>query len=222
LVSHPQWKPSKLGHSQDKPPLGLNYKGYKIIPSDKIYYGDYMYKIHFIGNSVHRDIKEHDALSRFLRDDWLQDIYTNKNRVIYFRTIKQLDPVLDQFPHLIDTIHGPVDQTHVDYLTEPWAKNFSIEYRNKLWFNKYDTKIDIYSNRTGQEQDDIETVAFIDFINENLIGHHWYLTTGPKYWSQNFLYCSSEELAEIKPWLSMLYTDIVSKINSAVIYSTDK
>ena len=62
----------------------------------------------------------------------------------------------------------------------------------------------------------------MSFMKQQDFPHHMYLNTEAKYWRQNYLYCTSEDLKEIQPWISMLYSEVVEKINSAVIYTTDK
>ena len=58
--------------SLDNIPLGLEYKKYTVTPSDRIYYGEFPYKVYFKGNSIYRDIKEHAKLDTVLYNGWRQ------------------------------------------------------------------------------------------------------------------------------------------------------
>ena len=37
-------------------PLGKIYRGYDVEPSNKIFYGEYQYRLRFLGNMYHYDI----------------------------------------------------------------------------------------------------------------------------------------------------------------------
>lgn len=222
--------------SLDNIPLGLEYKKYTVTPSDRIYYGEFPYKVYFKGNSIYRDIKEHAKLDTVLYNGYYwQSTYTNKNRVVYLKEIDTLDKILDNFSHLIEKVYGPVDESHFEYISTPWKDlEYNFVYKDKLWYNKYDIKIDIKSrekyswsshySKTNTDNASLEKSAneFMSFMKQQDFPHHMYLNTEAKYWRQNYLYCTSEDLKEIQPWISMLYSEVVEKINSAVIYTTDK
>lgn len=223
--------------SSDNKPLGLNYKGFPVTPSDRFYYNEYAYKINFTGNSICRDIKQHAKLDELLYTSfWFQSTYTNKNRVVYIRDISMLDDILNQFPNLVEKVFGPVDEAHLEHIKNPWKDDleFNFVYKDKLWYNKYDIKIDIKSkelnhwsswntkNKTTTEGLEKTANEFMGFMKLQDFPHHMYLNTEAKYWHQNYLYCTSEDLKEIQPWISMLYSEVIEKINSAVIYTTDK
>mgnify|MGYP005674372101 CR=1 FL=1 len=222
--------------SSDNKPLGFEYRGYKVTPSDRFYYNEYTYKINCKGNSVYRDIKAHANLDKILYKCWMnQSTYTSKNRVIYLNDIAVLDQILDNFPHLVEKVFGPIDQAHFEYISQPWKDTeYNFVYKDKLWYNKYDIKIDIksrerysWSSRYSLSQtstDELEKCAneFMSFLNQQSFNFHLYLNTEAKYWHQNYLYCTSEDLKEIQPWISMLYSEVIEKISSAVIYTTDK
>jgi len=222
--------------SSDNIPLGFEYKGYAITPSDRIYYNDYTYKINFKGNAICRDIKEHAKLDNVLYQGWnFQSTYTNKNRVVYINNLDTFNTILDDFPHLIEKVFGPVDQSHLDYISQPWKDTeYNFVYKDKLWYNKYDIKVDIKSkelyhwsswntkNKTSADVLEKTANEFMGFMKLQDFPHHMYLNTEAKYWYQNYLYCTSEDLKEIQPWISMLYSEVIEKINSAVIYTTDK
>ena len=82
---------------------------------------------------------------------------------------------------------------------------------------------DVYS-WSNSSSADLEKPAndFIDFIKQQSFDYVLYLDNDSKYWANNYLYLKSEDLSEIQPWISMLYSEVVEKINSAVIYPTDK
>lgn len=213
-------------------PLGFKYKGYDVTPSDRLYYGEYLYKVYFSGNTVFRDIKEHAKLDKILHQGfWWQSTYTNKNRVVYLRDIGVLNNILDEFPNLIQKVFGPVDEAHFEHISHPYQDTeFNFVYKDKLWYNKYDIKIDFISARIPSWQRNINSGTsleksaneFMEFIKEQDFSYHMYLNTEAKYWHQNYLYCTSKDLKEIQPWISMLYNEVIEKINSAVIYSVDK
>jgi hypothetical protein len=211
-------------------PLGFNYKGFKVTPAQKFYYYEYPYKLHCKGNLIYRDIKRHTQLDDLLRGEWwtFQSQYTSKSRVLYIKTLELLDKVIDKFPDLIDKVYGPLDETHALFLENPYTDTkFSTVYKEKLWYNKYDIKMDIKSRElwTWKSQSkDLEKPAndFVAFMQEQTFDYHLYLNTDAKYWHQNYLYLKTEDFNEIQPWISMSYSEVIEKINSAVIYPTDK
>jgi len=214
-------------------PIGFNYNGFKVLPSEKIYYSEFPYKINFKGNIIHRDIKEHekldDILYRGYNWSYTQSTYTNKHRVVYFRDLDKIDQILQDMPHLVEQLYGPIDTAHAEYISNPFAEDvFQHVYREKFWYNKYDVKIDIRSRDvyswSNSSSADLEKPAndFVDFIKQQSFDYVLYLDNDSKYWANNYLYLKSEDLSEIQPWISMLYSEVVEKINSAVIYPTDK
>jgi len=215
---------------KDNIPLGFSYKGFNVTPSDRKYYSEFLYKVHCYGNNVYRDIKLHEKLDTILFNHWnYQNTYTNKNRVLYLKDISTLDEILDTLPEIVEKVYGPVDEAHLEYVNSPWKNtDFKFQYREKLWYNKYDIKIDVISREkwtwNNPSSADLEEIAnqFMGFIKEQSFDYYLYLTTEAKYWETNYLYCKTEDLKEIQPWISMLYSEVIGKINSAVLYSVDK
>ena len=66
------WVSSKVKDSCT--PLGHSYRNYDVVPSEKIYYGDYQYKLSFEGNMFHYDIIFMSDLYKVITDEtFIQD-----------------------------------------------------------------------------------------------------------------------------------------------------
>tara|TARA_B100001094_G_scaffold187925_1_gene182163 strand:- start:407 stop:781 length:375 start_codon:yes stop_codon:yes gene_type:complete len=115
-----------------------------------------------------------------------------------------IDEVIKMFGDEIIEISGPVDDEHLEQLQ---GSRYDIEYRDKYWYNKYDTKIEFFS-RHGS---DININELKTFIGNTFEKYQWY-DFGSATWYNNYLYVTSEELDQMYPFLKINYGEVVTNI----------
>ena len=191
-------------------PLGYELSGFKINPTNKIYYDRFPYKISFNGNRNFRDIDFHTHLTDWFIDNYTwctSSQYSSKSRNVYFTRKYMIDEVIKMFGDEIIEISGPVDQEHVEQLR---GSRYDIEYRDKYWYNKYDTKIVFFARHGKLDKNNTipELQNFIDGAFEN---YQWY-DFGSATWFDNYLYVTSEELDQIYPFLKINYGEAITNI----------
>ena len=118
-----------------------------------------------------------------------------------------IDEVIKMFGDEIIEISGPVDEEHVEQLR---GSRYDIEYRDKYWYNKYDTKIVFFARHGKLDKNNTipELQNFIDGAFEN---YQWY-DFGSATWFDNYLYVTSEELDQIYPFLKINYGEAITNI----------
>lgn len=191
-------------------PLGYELAGFRVKPTNKIYYDRFPYKVSFNGNRNFRDIDFHSHLTDWLIDNfpWCTSAqFSSKSRNVYFTRKYMVDEVVKMFGHEILEISGPIDDEHIQQLQ---GSSFDIEYRDKYWYNKYDTKI-VFFARNGK-LDNLTTIPELQkFIDGAFKKYQWY-DFGSATWFDNYLYVTSEELDEIYPFLKINYGEIITNI----------
>lgn len=128
----------------------INRKKYKveIKGSDKVYYNKYPYKVRLKHNSINYDIDSSAAIVRYVHDDFHSKhmkIVFNYTRHVYFKTLDAFQEFMYIFEEEVDLVMGPISKKHCDALTKvnstsKWGLELH-EIRNKLFFDKFDTKI---------------------------------------------------------------------------------
>tara|TARA_B100000900_G_scaffold408573_1_gene423031 strand:- start:2728 stop:3396 length:669 start_codon:yes stop_codon:yes gene_type:complete len=198
--------------------LGLNYNGFTVTPSNKEYYSEYMYKIEVYGNSIKYDIDLHNEIDKWLNDSWyfgVRSQWTNKNRLLFFKNIDQLNNFLKLFPQSVRALYGPVDREHVENLLLPDIKIKKI-YKEKFWYNKYDIKLETtvrFSDNSQLETAELKKRSkdFYDFVNDTVSDCQWY-SNHMAGWRNNYVYMTEKEFKVLQPWIKLAYDEIVSNV----------
>lgn len=241
--------------------LDPTYKNF-LVPSDKIYYGKYAYKVTFVTPSVlppdiefelgpknsTRTLEKHfrDKLYQYVGAPRAQDDSNRPEHIedkviarqkhtkplckqfVYFRSLNDLNKIIVEFKDSIESIEGPISQTHLDLLL---SKQFRCEVRNNLWYKKYDYKVYMflpyrtaYSYTKDQKKTEIREIY--DFLKENLPDDSLRVTNmgvmhmgNYQYNSSNSLdfYSKSEQFDTIYPFISMMFNNWRMVVTKAYI-----
>ena len=205
--SNLNWSDMKFSWETTEP-LGAKYRGLKVTPTNKIFYDKFPYKISFNGNRNFRDIDFHSHLGDFLYDHytWYHNSqYSSKSRNVYLTRKWMVDEVMDFFGHEVKEVHGPLNEEHILQLQ---GTRYEIEYRDKYWYNKYDTKIEFF-RPYGSDEFNVKDIR--EFVNGSFTKAHWY-DFGSRTWYNNYLYVTSEELDEVYPFLKLTYGEVIRNI----------
>lgn len=128
----------------------INRKKYsvKIIGSDKVYYNKYPYKARLKDNSINYDVDKSAAIVRYVHDDFHSKhmkMVFNYTRHVYFKTLDAFQEFMYVFEEEVDLVMGPISKKHCEALqTVNKTNKYGLELyeiRNKLFFDKFDTKI---------------------------------------------------------------------------------
>lgn len=188
-------------------PLGVKYRGLKVTPINKVFYDKFPYKISFNGNRNYRDIDFHSHLTDFLYDNysWYHNSqYSSKSRNVYLTRKWMVDEVMDFFGHEVKELHGPLNDEHILQLQ---GTKYNLEYRDKYWYNKFDTKIEFFRPHNT----DVDLSDLKSFIAGSFEEYHWY-DFGSRTWYNNYLYVNSEELDSVYPFLKINYGEVIDNI----------
>ena len=200
--------------------LGFKYKGLTVIPSDKEYYSNYMYKLEIKGNSISYDIDLHNDIDKWMMDNWYygtRSQWTTKNRIIFFSKIEKLDNFLSLFSHSVQGLYGPVSKEHLEHLLLPDIKIKKI-FKDKFWYNKYNIKLETSIRYTmGESTSEVKKRSndFYEFVNNTVSDCHWY-SNQMAGWRNNYVYMTEAEFKVLQPWIKLAYDDIVSNVYKIV------
>ena len=81
-------------------PLGYNFKGFNVSPTNKIYFDKFPYKIAFNGNRNFRDIDFHSHLTDWLYDNYgwqFNSQFSSKSRNVYLTRKWQVEELINMF-----------------------------------------------------------------------------------------------------------------------------
>ena len=189
--------------------LGKFYRGYDIEPSDKIFYGEFQYRIRFQGNMYHYDITFMSDLNTLLMDElWHYRIQNSaKNINVYLHDKGVLDKIIDQYQHTdyIEGISGPLDDDHLESLLD---SKTDYVYRNKYWYDTYPIKVFLYR---GWDHRDIEGREIIEFIKGSFEEYRLHDTYSNN-WYHNYLWLTQEEYDKSFLFLKLSYGDVIEKV----------
>jgi hypothetical protein len=207
---------------------------FKIVPSNSIYFKRYPYKVVF-NIPVEKD-KSWKVQLRYFKLDltgFTEDVLTGPTRhymtseqpSFFIQNYNDLKATLILYKDCVSEVHGPVSQEHLDLL---YSSNFKCQSKNKLWYNRYDCKVEIwlpfkyrtnYTNKlntqyTVLDDQSTETAELLDYIRDNLNVHE------PRSWVSRFsttVYCNFDEFLQVYPFLKLSYTTHRLDITKAVL-----
>jgi len=193
--------------------------GFDVLPTTKIYYDHFHYKVSLIGNSIAYDIFKHQEINDWLSSftDWdYRTGWTMKSRNVYFRHRDTFLDFVKNFSNknIILSLHGILSKEHIEFLTNTSSARVTKIFRNKKWYKKYDTKVEIWTSLLPEATSEERFLAFdklSNFIENNLDNFQWY-SSGSHSWRSNYLYCEYKQLEEILPFLILSHDDIIYDI----------
>ena len=190
-------------------PLGSIYNGVKVTPSEKIYYGDFQFKLCFDGNQFHYDILFlSDLINTIHKDTWHYRMQmTSKSINIYLHEKDVLDNVIKRYQHTdyLKSLHAPLDQDHLDSLLD---SDTEYVYRNKYWYGKYPIKISFHRSY-GMDKNIGKDIR--EFIEGSFAGYRLF-DSYTNNWYQNYLWVTQEEYDKGYPFLKLSYGDYIDKV----------
>lgn len=188
-------------------PAQLNYT--TIIPSKKLYFGRYPYKIDFVGDKVTYDPLDHFMLNQFMFDKNInnrREVWNYNQRSIYFRHYVDVANVCLFFKDLVKSVSGPVSSTHIKLL------NNDSEIRENLYFKKYDTRLEFVGRIDRKHKDKI-----LEVVQTNLTDYRWSSLNFT--WYYNYLFCHSSDIDELLPWFKLAFGNSIYGVTRAIPYS---
>jgi hypothetical protein len=116
----------------------------------------------------------------------------------------------------VSYVCGPVSDEHLDLLFSP---NLLCESKSKLWYNKYDCKIESWLPlkirlNLLNNYDPIPPDEVVVYLKENIDVH----IIKPRYRSYcTIMYCSFDEFVNILPFVKMVYPENRLIITKAIL-----
>lgn len=206
----------KKSTGEDIKVLGRTFKGFKVLPSSKLFYYRFPYKLRLIGNSSFYNIPRYTELNDYLVNNFLfefRTIASTSNINLYLTKFSNFEKVIDEFSDLILDLSGPIDEDNLNIIDE---LNPKIAYRNKYWYSKYDMKIEFFISYSMEDKEKTRTNIF-SFVNNNFIDYQWYNAQSNK-WYENYLYCKSEEYNEVLPFLKINFAEFIANTQKVKLY----
>jgi len=169
----------------------------RIFPSNSVYFKRYPYKIVFkievaFGQHLREQQKNFELDLMGFIDDMLAD------------------------PVAVSYVCGPVSNEHLDLLFSP---NLLCESKSKLWYNKYDCKIESWLPlkirlNLLNNYDPIPPDEVVVYLKENIDVH----VTKHRFRSFcSTMYCSFDEFVNILPFVKMVYPENRLVITKAIL-----
>lgn len=221
-------------------------KKFKVIPSEKIYWNKYAYKIllkipvevdepadgtkaQIYKNSVSPWVYDryrkaidvgarvvHCIGGRYSRQTWKMHTGSKNHFCLFLKHHGDALALLNEFDEEVIEIHGPVSEDHLDIL-------YSIEkvaLRNKKWFGKYDTKLEV-ANAFGFRQNLNEKRENIEsikqFFKDNLTELR--ITRGFYYIN---MYTTAKQLDDIYAFYKLTYPNVRTTRTKCILINTLK
>lgn len=120
----------------------------KILPTPKIYYDKYGFKVTIAGNQWHHDALRFEEVFRWLHDkNNLPDLWSDytsvqrKNLTVYFRDVTIAQNFINEFSDMIVEVHSPYNKEVFKEL-----KKGEFDCREKLYFGKYRYRVELFKH----------------------------------------------------------------------------
>lgn len=204
---------------------------FRLVPSNSVYFRRYPYKVVF---DIHaQDDKPWLLQLMTFKSDltvFAEDILKSptrqymacQNPSMFIQDYTDLKTTLVVYKDYITEVHGPTTKDHLDLL---YSSNFKCQGKDKLWYNLYDCKIELWlpfkyrpysfkHHSTPDEDDNTETRDLLNFMKENLNIHI------PRSWAGKYsttVYCKFDEFLGIYPFVKMSYPNHRIDITKAVL-----
>lgn len=205
--------------------LGDESEGLTIIPSDKVYYGHYVYKIKFDISSYYNseDNSKLFAYDRFT-SDFLDFQYSNLeskciNRTsktdllsvdCYVHSFEDYKKIIIVFRSIIKSVFGPLSDSH---LLDLKSNDYRIETRKNLWYKKYDAKVyGFLPYRTligySKEHKAAKQLSLIEDLQQNIPEESIKLCRYTSQTSHSIeLYTKVDDFNQYFPFLKLMYAE---------------
>lgn len=180
----------------------------KVLPSTKIYFNDYPYRVDIVGpGHPHPDYDPHMhyEISDFMKSCnmlWKRELHSEKGRCIYLGTYDDVLWLCNWMEPYIKAVHGPLNDEHVSCLYTP-----GLLLREKLFYSRYDYRIEFASAPWRHTSNDTTTkenlLALQDFVTQNFDDYRW--STNDFSWYYSYLYCKEKEFKEIEGFMMLSF-----------------
>ena len=203
-------------------PLGDESSKFEIVPSDTIYYNHYAYKIVFDSSnyaSNHSFIEEFNEFADSnLNSNWrlIRGKKKDNSLYCYLKSFDDYEFTTTVYNSIITSVYGPVNTEHLNLLT---SREYAVEVRKSLWFNRYDGKIYIFlpyraAYGISQEVRKAKYKEILAMIEENMPAYSYkHLYDG-----SSDIYVSLDDFNKFYPFLKMMYNDWVIRITKCMLY----
>lgn len=203
---------------------------YKLVPSNSVYFRRYPYKVVF-EIPVDPNVSWSKQLKTFKLDltGFTEDMLNFPTRQymasqqpsLFIQDYDDLTLTLAVYNNYVAEVRGPTSKDHLDLL---FSSNFKCEGKNKLWYNMYDCKIEIwlpfkfrsYNYVKPDPADTNDGHELVSYIQDNIDIHV------PRSWASRYsttIYCKFDEFLAIYPFVKMSYPNHRIDITKAVVKS---
>lgn len=192
----------------------------KLIPSTKIYFNEYPYKVDIKGPGYPHpdyDVDMQYEVTDFMKTCnmfYKREYQSSLGRSIYLGSHDDLLWLTNWMGKHITTVHAPVSDKHLSYLQTP-----DTVLRNNLFYGQYDYRIEFCVKKRWKSDEDINvsTKNLLNFVSENFEDYRW--STSYFVWYYNYLYCKKEEYDQIKGYLALTFKDLITEQIETKLFS---
>lgn len=191
----------------------------ELIPSTKIYYDNYPYKVDIKGPGYphpNYDPHLHYEISDFMKTCgmfWKRERNVRAGRSIYLGSYDDVLWLTNWMCEHISAVHGPVSDEHMSCLFTP-----GLVLREKLFYNEFDCRIEFFTGGIrGPKMSSDEQNTLKSFVEQNFEKHRW--STTYFNWYYNYLYCTQDEYNELEGFLNLSYKRWITYKEKVVLFS---
>jgi len=190
-----------------------------ILPSDRIYFGEYPYRIDI--DSPQHPHPDHDPIANWLVTDimrqsgmyWKRERKSKYRRSIYLGDYQDVQWLTNWIDTGVTRILGPLSQKHVDLIQDD-----EIILRPALFYGKYNHRIELsFMYLRGNTDKKVIVKEIQDFVSANFTDYRWQHHSDT--WYYNFLYCDSKEYEELKGYVAMSFGKHIRQTQSVSLLS---
>lgn len=185
--------------------LGDEFDQYNVLPSDKMYFKRFAYKVELNNDGL----DTHRKIIHFRRqlEDFEMNCLSAKLRQhvsstgvnVYLKNIDDLRSTVAMFSSQVNSISGPLNKEHYDVLSN---KDCYISLRKNLWYGQYDCRI-FFSNFSRFKQP-ISTADAYLWLKENLTNTKTKLFLD----RDEYIYFDYAEFIDILPFFKLQFGDM--------------
>lgn len=197
----------------------------KIVPSTRIYFGDYPYRVKIAGPGhphPNYDPNFHWDITDFMRTANLlykRELHNTAGRNIYFALWDDFIWFVNWMSDYVSEVHAPINEQHILDMHTP-----GIVLRDKLWHGRFNFRVEFSMMRQRdpvtfnmQEVPMGEREKIFHFIETNFEDYRF--SNKDTKWFYNYLYCDQEEWNALEGFANLSFKHSIRLVDKIKLFS---
>lgn len=196
-------------------------------PSETMYYDQYLYRVEVLSYTKNkRDLRNFKfSVIDYCEENFEYKIRTNfskTKKLLYISDFEDLVKFLDSV-FKITAINGPINRQHFELL---YTRDYRCEVREKLYYNKYDSKVSVWPQRKkgggwsilgsmANSEFAQQKAELLEFLKDNVSTYR--LNSRSYTYVDHDFFINQSEFLELLPFIKLQYPDLRFMVTGCIL-----